>query len=87
MLKVRGGFDFLEEPFGADHRRQFGAQNLDRDLAVMTDVMGQIDRGHATGTQLAPRGGSGRPRPPSVDRMASSLEARYGLPFGRARVT
>ena len=52
MLQVRGGPDFGEEPLGADHRGQLGAQHLERDLAVVLEVVRQVDRRHAALAQL-----------------------------------
>ena len=46
MLKVGHGLDFDQEPLGADHSGELGAQHFDCDLAVVTEVMGEIDRGH-----------------------------------------
>ena len=35
MLQRRRGLDLGEEPLGADHRGQFGAQHLEGDVAVV----------------------------------------------------
>ena len=43
----------LEEPLGADHRRQLGVQHLDGHLAVMADVLGDVHGRHAAGSHLA----------------------------------
>jgi hypothetical protein len=52
VLEVRGRADFGQEPIGPDDRRQFRAQYLDGDLAVVANVVGEIDRGHAALAQL-----------------------------------
>ena len=46
MLEVGGGLDLAQEPLGADDRGQLGPQHLDRDLAVVPEVLGEIDGGH-----------------------------------------
>ena len=44
--------DLAEEPLRAEHRGQLGFQNLDRDLALMLDVVCEIHRRHPTGAYL-----------------------------------
>ncbi len=56
VLQVGGGPDLTEKSLGADHRGQFGAQHVDRDLAVVLEVLGQIHRGHATLPELTLEG-------------------------------
>jgi hypothetical protein len=53
MLEVGGGADLLEEPVGSDDGGEVGPQHLERDLAVVPEVLGQADGGHAAlaGTQ------------------------------------
>jgi hypothetical protein len=53
VLQVGGGLDLGEEPLGADHGGQLGPEHLDRDLAVVLQVVGEVHRGHATRAQLA----------------------------------
>ena len=53
MLEVRGRLDLGEEPVGADHRRQFGAQHLERDLAIVLEVVGEVDKGHPARAEFA----------------------------------
>jgi hypothetical protein len=48
MLERRRGLDLLDEPLGAEDRRQLGPQHLDRDLPVVLQVLGQIHRRHPT---------------------------------------
>jgi hypothetical protein len=45
--------DLKEKPFGAHGSGQLGFQDLDRDLAVVLQVLGEVDRGHAALAQLA----------------------------------
>jgi hypothetical protein len=52
VLQRRGGLDLDHEPLGPDHRGELGPEDLDRDFAVMLEVLGQIHRGHAAGPQL-----------------------------------
>ena len=44
--------DFPGEPLGPDGGGQLGSQHLDRDLARVLQVLGEIDRGHAPLAQL-----------------------------------
>ena len=53
MLEVRGRPDLGQKPVGADHRRELGPEHLDRDLADVLQVLGEIHRGHAAGAELA----------------------------------
>ena len=53
MLQVGGELDLGQEPLGADHGGELGAQELERDLAVVPEVLGEIDGGHAAGADLA----------------------------------
>ena len=53
MLQVGDGLDLAEEPLGADHGREVGAQDLDGDLALVAEVAREIDGGHAALAELA----------------------------------
>ena len=48
MVQLCGDLDLPEEPVTADASRQLGAHDLHRHVAVMLDVLGQIDRRHTT---------------------------------------
>ena len=48
-----GELDLAEEPVGADGGREVGAEDLEGDLAVVAEVLGQEDDGHPALTQLA----------------------------------
>ncbi len=56
MLQVGGGLDLLQKPLGPDQRGDIGPEHLDRDFAIVAKVVGQVDGGHASGTQLALQG-------------------------------
>ena len=53
MLEVGGELDLGQEPLGPDHRRQLGAEHLERHPPVVADVLGQVDGGHTAGADLA----------------------------------
>ena len=54
MRVLQGGdrLDLAEEPLGADDRGELRPQHLDRDLAIVLEVLGQIDGGHAALAEL-----------------------------------
>ena len=52
MLERRGGGNLLDEPLGAEDGGEFGLEYLDRHLAMVLQVLGQIDRGHAAGAEF-----------------------------------
>ena len=60
MLKPGSNADLAGEPVGAKGRREFGAEHFDGDLAVVLEVVGQVDGGHAALAELAldPVGGA-----------------------------
>ena len=45
--------DLAQEPLGAEHGGELGAQHLDRDLAVVPQVAGEVDGRHAASPELA----------------------------------
>ncbi len=53
MLQVGGHLDLVQEAFGAEHGGQLGVQHLDGDLAVVLDVVREVDGGHAAGAEFA----------------------------------
>ena len=53
MLQARGGADLGQEPFAAERGAQIGVQHLDRDVAVVLEIVREIDGGHATGAEFA----------------------------------
>ena len=50
---VRGRLDLGEEPLGAERRGEIGVQHLDRDVAVVLEVVREIDGRHAAAAELA----------------------------------
>jgi len=53
MLQARGDLDLLREARGAECGGEIGTQDLDRHLAVVLEVFGEIHRSHATGAEFA----------------------------------
>ena len=53
MLQRRRRLDLHQESVGAEHRGEFRLQHLDRDLAIVFQIFGEIDRSHAAGAELA----------------------------------
>jgi hypothetical protein len=53
MLEPRRGLDLAQETVAAERGAQFRVQDLDGDVPVVPDVMGQVDRGHAVRAELA----------------------------------
>ena len=47
VLQAGGGPDFMLEALWPQSRGQIGVQNLERDLAVVLEVVCEIHRGHA----------------------------------------
>ena len=53
MLQRRGGLDLHHEPLGAEHGGEFGLEDLERDLAVVLQVLGEVHGRHAALAELA----------------------------------
>ena len=53
MLQVGGGPDLPQEPLGADHGRELGLEQLERDPSPMAEIVRQVHRRHAAGAQLS----------------------------------
>ena len=53
MLQVGRRLDLGEEPLGAHDGGQLGLEHLERDLPLVPEVFGQVDRGHAALAELA----------------------------------
>jgi hypothetical protein len=53
MLELCSDLDLAEESVWAERNGQLGAQHLYRNLAMMPEVLGQIDRGHPSASDLA----------------------------------
>ena len=52
MLQGCRGLDLRQEPLGAEDSGQLGLEYLDRDFAVVFQVLGEIDHGHPALSQL-----------------------------------
>jgi len=53
VLQIGRRFDLVHEPIAAEDRCQLRAEDLDRDLPLVLEICGEVDGGHATGSQLA----------------------------------
>ncbi len=53
MLQPRRGADFAQEPLGAQRRAEIGVQDLDGHVALVLEVVREVDGGHAAGAELA----------------------------------
>ena len=53
VVEPRGDLDLGQEPLGAEHRAELGAEHLEGDLAIVLEVGGEVDGGHAAGAELA----------------------------------
>lgn len=53
VLQPGGGSNLGEETFAAERGSQFGEENLDGDVAVMSEVMGEVDGGHPAASEFA----------------------------------
>src|SRR5689334_18345632 len=56
MRKTRGESDFANEALGADRVRDIRPQHLERDVALVLGVVGEIHRRHPTGAESAADG-------------------------------
>ena len=52
MLQLGGGLNLLDEPIRAQDRGELGLQHLDGDFAVVLEVLGEVDGGHAPRAEL-----------------------------------
>ena len=53
MLQARGGADLAQEPLAAERRAEIGMQHLDGHVAIVLEVVREVDRGHAAGAEFA----------------------------------
>ena len=53
MLEPGGELDLAEEALGAERGGELGMEHLERDRAVVPEVLGQVDGGHAAAAELA----------------------------------
>jgi hypothetical protein len=52
MLQPRGGGDLGEEPLPAQRRAEVGVEDLDGDVAVVAEVVREVDRRHPPRAEL-----------------------------------
>jgi hypothetical protein len=52
VLEARRGLDFRDEALGAQHGGELGLEDLECHLAVVFQILGEIDRGHAALAEL-----------------------------------
>jgi hypothetical protein len=60
MLQPGRDLDLAGEPLGTEGRRELGAEHLDRHLAAVADIFGEIDGGHPSRSDLAGQNVSAR---------------------------
>jgi hypothetical protein len=53
MPEARSGGDLAQKPIEADGGGEIGAQHLDGDPASVSDVVGEVDSGHAARAELS----------------------------------
>jgi hypothetical protein len=59
MLQLRGCLYLGEKALGPECGGEIRMKNFDRDIAFVSQVMSEIDRGHAAGTHLVSEAVSG----------------------------
>ena len=52
MVETRGDLDLAQEALGTERRSELRPQHLDRDVAVVLDVVGEIHGGHPAPAKL-----------------------------------
>src|SRR5207249_3557606 len=53
MLELCRETDLAQEPLGAEDGGKLRAEHLERDGAVVLEILGEVHRGHPTATELA----------------------------------
>ncbi len=53
MAELTGDADLAGEPFGAEHGGELGTEDLDGDRAIVFQVVGKVDSGHAAVAEFA----------------------------------
>ena len=53
MVQVRRYTNLRKKSFGAQNCAEFAVEYLDRDIAIVPDVAGQINGSHSSGANLA----------------------------------
>jgi hypothetical protein len=52
MIELGTDLDFTQEPLGTDRGSELGAHDLDGYLAVMLEILREVDSGHPTATKF-----------------------------------
>ena len=52
VLEVRGGLDLGQKALGSDDGREFRLEDFERDLALVLDVVGEVDVRHSALTEF-----------------------------------
>ncbi len=52
MLQPGGDLDLAAEALGTERGGELRAEHLDRDLAIVPEVVGEVDGGHPAGADL-----------------------------------
>jgi hypothetical protein len=53
MLQIRRGPDLRQESLGANYGGELGLEHLERDLAAVAEIVGEVHRGHSALAELA----------------------------------
>ena len=53
MLQLGGDLDLVQEPLGTKHSTEFRLEHLDRDIAVMLEIVREVHGDHAALTEFA----------------------------------
>ena len=53
VLQLRGGLDLGEESLAAERGAEVGVQHLDGDVAIVLEVVREVDRRHPAGAEFA----------------------------------
>ena len=53
MPQFGRGLDFAQEPVGAERGPEIGMQHLDGDVALVLEIVREVDGGHPAGTEFA----------------------------------
>src|SRR4051794_30932793 len=52
MLEIRRDLDLGDEALGAEHGTELRVEDLERHLAIVLEIAGEVDGGHASGADL-----------------------------------
>jgi len=53
MLKLRGRLDLREKTLGPECSGEIGMQNFYRDVAIVSEIVSEVDGRHSTGADFA----------------------------------